>query len=104
MIVIKSYLEVEKAENVYSYVEQEHYIDDQVIVRVGSPYRAYKESRIGYRVSRGLKDCWCFDLDMGRGSITFLYPKSTSEPSAEEVCREYFDVCVNALRGKNSRP
>lgn len=104
MIVIKSYLKVEKAEDVYSYVEQEHYIDDGAIVMVSSPYRVYKESYIGYRSSKGLQDCWCFDLDIGHGSTSFWYPIRASKPSAEDVCREYFNVCVNALIGKDSRP
>ena len=104
MIVIKSYLKVEKAGNVYSYVEQEHYIDDRAVLMVSSPYRAYKESSVFYQSSRGLKDSWCFDLDMGHGPITFCYPKSTSKPSAEDVCRQYFNVCMNALIGKDSRP
>lgn len=104
MIVIKSYLKVEKAEDDYSYVEQEHYIDDGVIVMVSSPYRAYKVSCPGYGRGRGLRDCWCFDLDIGHGSTTFWYPISTSKPGAEDVCRKYFDVCVNALSGRHSRP
>ena len=104
MIVIKSYLEVQKDEYNYSYVEQEHYIDDGAIVMVSSPYRVYKESYIGYRSSKGLQDCWCFDLDMGHGSTSFWYPIRASKPSAEDVCREYFDVCVKALSGKHPRP
>ncbi len=104
MIVIKSYLEVQKDEHNYLYVEQEHYIDGRAIVMVSSPYRAYKKSRISYRSNCGLLDCWCFDLDMGHGSTVLLYPINTSKPSAEDVCREYFDVCVKALSGKHPRP
>jgi len=104
MIVIKSYLEVQKDEHNYSYVEQEHYLDDGAIVMVSSPYRAYKKSRISYRSNCGLLDCWCFDLDIGHGSTSFWYPIRASKPSAEDVCREYFNVCVNALIGKDSRP
>ena len=104
MIVIKSYLKVQKSRRGYSYVEQEHYIDDGVIVMVSSPYRAYKDSDVFEQGSSGLQDCWCFDLNTGHGSTTFWYPIRTLKPSAEDVCREYFNVCVNALIGKDSRP